>query len=207
MYALIENNEIKKIYNNPRALNINDTQYPSNIFSLWSASEKEAIGIYEVVFNNTNKKDEAYYINTNQSFAFADGVVTASFGTATAKLLEDRNEVDEDGEPLLDSDGDQVVTKGLKTQKKEIIKQQASGLLTPTDWYIIKAVDVESYSAPANIITYRANIRTASNDMETIIDNASDVDALATLYQYVNTGTEEIPVMERPLGEFPILEV
>ena len=203
MYALIENNEIKKIYNNPRALNINDTQYPSNIFSLWSASEKEAIGIYEVVFNNTNKKDEAYYINTNQSFAFADGVVTASFGSATAKLLEDRNEVDEDGEPLLDDNGDQVVTKGLKTQKKEIIKQQASGLLTPTDWYIIKAVDVESYSAPANIITYRANIRTASNDMETIIDNASDVDALATLYQYVNTGTEEEPVMERPLGEFP----
>ena len=203
MYALIENNEIKKIYNNPRALNINDTQYPSNIFSLWSASEKEAIGIYEVVFDNSNKKDESYYTNTNQSFAFADGVVTASFGTATGKLLEDRNEVDEDGEPLLDDNGDQVVTKGLKTQKKEIIKQQASGLLTPTDWYIIKAVDVESYSAPANIVTYRANIRTASNDMETIIDNASDVDALATLYQYVNTGTEEEPVMERPLGEFP----
>ena len=203
MYALIENNEIKKIYNNPRALNINDTQYPSNIFSLWSASEKEAIGIYEVVINNTNKKDEAYYINTNQSFAFADGVVTASFGTATGKLLEDRNEVDEAGEPLLDDNGDQVVTKGLKTKHKEIIKQQASGLLTPTDWYIIKAVDVESYSAPANIVTYRANIRTASNDMETIIDNASDVDALATLYQYVNTGTEEEPVMERPLGEFP----
>jgi len=89
MYALIENNEIKKIYNNPRALNINDTQYPSNIFSLWSASEKEAIGIYEVVFNYTNKKDEAYYINTNQSFAFADGVVTASFGTV--KNFKKRN--------------------------------------------------------------------------------------------------------------------
>ena len=204
MYALIENNEIKKIYNNPRALNINDTQYPSNIFSLWSASEKEAIGIYEVVHNNTNKKDEAYYINTNQSFAFADGVVTASFGSATGKLLEDRNEVDEDGEPLLDDNGDQVVTKGLKTQKKEIIKQQASGLLTPTDWYIIKAVDVESYSAPANIVTYRANIRTASNDMETIIDNASDVDALAALYEYTE---QEDGSRTRPLGEFPTLEV
>ena len=204
MYALIENNEIKKIYNNPRALNINDTQYPSNIFSLWSASEKEAIGIYEVVHNNTNKKDEAYYINTNQSFAFADGVVTASFGTATGKLLEDRNELDEDGEPLLDDNGDQVVTKGLKTQKKEIIKQQASGLLTPTDWYIIKAVDVESYSAPANIVTYRANIRTASNDMETIIDNASDVDALAALYEYTE---QEDGSRTRPLGEFPTLEV
>ena len=204
MYALIENNEIKKIYNNPRALNINDTQYPSNIFSLWSASEKEAIGIYEVVFDNSNKKDEAYYINTNQSFAFADGVVTASFGTATGKLLEDRNEVDEAGEPLLDDNGDQVVTKGLKTKHKEIIKQQASGLLTPTDWYIIKAVDVESYSAPANIVTYRANIRTASNDMETIIDNASDVDALATLYEYTK---QEDGSHTRPLGEFPILEV
>ena len=203
MFALVQDNTITKMISGNRGITLGDIQYPRSIFTLWSASEKEAKGIYEVVFDNTNKKDEAYYTNTNQSFAFADGVVTASFGSATGKLLEDRNEVDEDGEPLLDDNGDQVVTKGLKTQKKEIIKQQASGLLTPTDWYIIKAVDVESYSAPANIITYRANIRTASNDMETIIDNASDVDALATLYQYVNTGTEEEPVMERPLGEFP----
>ena len=204
MWALVTDNTITKIINNPKGLVIDNIRYSRNIFSFrWSNEEREAKGIYEVVFNNTNKKDEAYYNNTNQSFNFADGVVTASFGSATGKLLEDRNEVDEDGEPLLDDNGDQVVTKGLKTQKKEIIKQQASGLLTPTDWYIIKAVDVESYSAPANIITYRANIRTASNDMETIIDNASDVDALATLSQYGNTGTEEIPVMERPLGEFP----
>jgi len=204
MWALVEDNAITKIINNPKAMVIGDVRHSRNIFSFrWTNEEREAIGLYEIIFDNSNKQDEAYYTNTNQSFDFADGVVTASFGSATGKLLEDRNEVDEDGEPLLDDNGDQVVTKGLKTQKKEIIKNQASGLLTPTDWYIIKAVDVESYSAPANIITYRANIRTASNDMETIIDNASDVDALATLYQYVNTGTEEEPVMERPLGEFP----
>jgi len=204
MWALVEDNAITKIINNPKAMVIDDVRHSRNIFSFrWTNEEREAIGLYEIVFDNSNKRDEAYYNNTNQSFNFADEVATASFGSATGKLLEDRNEVDEDGEPLLDDNGDQVVTKGLKTQKKEIIKQQASGLLTPTDWYIIKAVDVESYSAPANIITYRANIRTASNDMETIIDNASDVDALATLYQYVNTGTEEEPVMERPLGEFP----
>jgi hypothetical protein len=203
MWGLVQDGSITKIINKPKGMVIGDTRHSRKIFSLWSNEEREAIGIYEIVFDNSNKQDEAYYINTNQSFNFADGVATASYGSPTAKLLEDRNEVDEDGEPLLDDNGDQVVTKGLKTQKKEIIKQQASGLLTPTDWYIIKAVDVESYSAPANIITYRANIRTASNDMETIIDNASDVDALATLYQYVNTGTEEEPVMERPLGEFP----
>ena len=203
MYALIENNEIKKIYNNPRALNINDTQYPSNIFSLWSASEKEAIGIYEVVFDNSNKKDEAYYINTNQSFAFAGGVATASFGTATAKLLEDRNEVDDAGEPLLDDKGNQVVTEGLKSQKKAVIKSQAAGELQNTDWYIVRKADAGT-AVPSAITTHRAAVRTKSGEMETAIDNASDVDALAALYEYTE---QEDGSHTRPLGEWPELGV
>ena len=208
MWALIEDSEIVKIINNPKGMVIGDTRHSRNIFSSrWTNEEREAIGLYEIVFDNSNKRDESYYINTNQSFDFADETVTASYGSATAKLLEDRNEVDEDGEPLLDDNGDQVVTKGLKSQKKDIIKQQASGLLTPTDWYVLKATDVESYSVPSAVTTFRSNVRTKSNTMETAIDNASDVDALATLYQYVNTGTEENPVMERPLGEFPTLEI
>ena len=207
MWGLVQDGSITKIINNPKGLVIGDTRHSRKIFYLWSEAERNAIGIYEVVFDNTNKKDKAYYTNTNQSFNFADGVVTASFGSATAKLLEDRNEVDEAGEPLLDNNGNQVVTKGLKTKHKRIRKQQASGLLTPTDWYVLKATDVESYSVPSAVTTFRADVRTKSNTMETAIDNASDVDALATLYEYVNTGTEEIPVMERPLGEWPELEV
>jgi hypothetical protein len=208
MWALVEDNAIVKIINNPKAMVIGDTRHSRNIFSFrWTNEEREAIGIYEIVIDNSNKRDEAYYNNTNQSFDFADGVATASYGSATAKLLEDRNEVDEAGEPLLDDKGNQVVTKGLKSQKKEIIKQQASGLLTPTDWYVIKATDVAEYSVPSAVSTFRANVRTKSNEMETAIDNAADVDALATLYEYVNTGTEENPVMERPLGEWPELEV
>ena len=208
MWALVEDNTITKIINNPKTMVIGDVRHSRNIFSFrWTNEEREAIGLYEIVFDNSNKRDEAYYINTNQSFNFADGVATASFGSATAKELDDIDEVDEAGEPLLDDNGDQVVTKGLKSQKKEIIKQQASGLLTPTDWYVLKATDVESYSVPSAVTTFRANVRTKSNTMETAIDNASDVDALATLYAYVNTGTEENPVYERPLGEFPRLEV
>ena len=208
MWALVEDNAIVKIINNPKAMVIGDTRHSRNIFSFrWTNEEREAIGIYEVVFDNSNKKDEAYYTNTNQSFDFADGQVTASYGSATPKLLEDRNEVDEAGEPLLDDNGDQIVTKGLKSQKKQIIKNQASGLLAPTDWYVIKATDVAEYSVPSAVTTFRADVRTKSNEMETAIDNASDVDALATLYEYVNTGTEENPVMERPLGEFPTLEI
>ena len=208
MWAIVTDNTITKIINNPKGMVIGDTRYSRNIFSFrWTNEEREAIGLYEVVFDNSNKKDEAYYTNTNQSFDFADGQVTASYGSATPKLLEDRNEVDEAGEPLLDDNGNQIVTKGLKSQKKDIIKQQASGLLTPTDWYVIKATDVESYSVPSAVSTFRTNVRTRSNEMETAIDNAADVDALAALYQYVNTGTEENPVMERPLGEFPTLEI
>ena len=208
MWALVEDNAIVKIINNPKSMVINDVRHSKNIFSFrWTNEEREAIGIYEIVFDSSNKRDESYYTNTNQSFNFADGQVTASYGTATPKLLEDRNEVDEAGEPLLDDKGDQIVTKGLKSQKKDIIKQQASGLLTPTDWYVIKATDVAEYSVPSAVSTFRADVRTKSNEMETAIDNASDVDALATLYEYVNTGTEANPVMERPLGEFPTLEI
>ena len=199
MFALVQDNTITKMISGNRGITLGDIQYPRSIFSLWSASEKEAIGIYEVVFNNTNKKDETYYTNTNQSFAFADGVVTASFGSATAKALADRNATDEDDVEL----DPVVVIEGLKTKHKRIIKQQASSLLTPTDWYVIKATDVESYSVPSAITTYRANVRTKSNDMEVLIDACSTVDELAALYQYVNTGTEEEPVIERPLGEFP----
>ena len=208
MWALVEDNAITKIINNPKGLVIGDTRYSRNIFSFrWTNEEREAIGIYEVITDSSNRKDENWYINTNESYTFADNQVTRSWGTATPKLLEDINETNEDGSPMLDADGNQVVTKGLKSQKKEAIKQDASSLLTPTDWYVLKATDVEDYSVPSAVSTFRANVRTRSNEMETAIDNASDVDALATLYAYVNTGTEENPVYERPLGEFPTLEI
>ena len=203
MFALVQDGSITKTLSGNRGITLGGIQYPRAIYTLWSAAEKEAIGIYEVVFDNTNKKDEAYYINTDQSFNFADGVVTASYGSATPKELADRNATDDEGAEL----DPVIVIEGLKTKHKRIIKQQASGLLTPTDWYVIKATDVESYSVPSAVTTFRANVRTKSNTMETAIDNAADVDALAALYEYVNTGTEENPVMERPLGEWPELEV
>ena len=202
MWALIEDSTITKIINNPKAMVIGDTRHSRKIFELWSKSELEAKGIYEVVFDNTNKKDEKYYNNTNQSFAFADGVVTASFGSATANALADTLFTAQNESDGLGTEGE-VAIKGLKSKHKEIIKQQASGLLTPTDWYVIKATEVESYSVPSAITTFRANVRTKSNDMEVLIDACSTVDELAALYEYVNTGTEENPVMERPLGEFP----
>jgi hypothetical protein len=97
MYAIVENNEITKLISYPKSIVIGDVRYPAKIFQVWSQSEKKAIGIYEVVYDNSNFKDEKWYINTNQSFAFADGTVTASYGTATPKAHADVDVIDEDG--------------------------------------------------------------------------------------------------------------
>ena len=205
MFALIENQQITKFYSGNKGVTLGDIQYPRSIFTLWSEAERNAIGIFEVTVDTTNKKDEEWYINTNISYGVESNKAVGSYGSATPKLLEDRNETNKDGSPMLDADGNQVVTKGLKSQKKDIIKQQAAGILQDTDWYITRKADAGT-AVPSAVTTHRAAVRTKSNEMETSIDNASDVDALATLYEYVNTGTEENPVMERPLGEFPRLD-
>ena len=202
MYAVVENNNITQFINYPKSIVIGEVRYPAKIFQVWSQSEKEAIGIYEVITDSTNYKDPAYYNNTNEQYNFANGQVTKSWGTATAKRLEDENAVDEDGNLVL-QDGFQVINYGLKTEKKKIVKQQASGLLAPTDWYITKATEVADYDVPANILSFRADVRTKSNEMETMINNCTTVDELKALYEYTNTGTEQNPVMTRPLPEFP----
>ena len=203
MYALVEDNNIKQIITYPKPLLIGDVRYPAKIFQLWSASELNNIGIYEVITDSSNFKDKEYYNNTDEKYNFADGQVTRSWGTATPRRLEDEDAVDEDGENVLDEEGNQVINYGLKTEKKRIVKQQASGLLAPTDWYVIKANEVTEYNVPENITTFRADVRAKSNEMETQIDACTNVDELKTLYEYVNTGTEEDPVIERPLAEFP----
>ena len=205
MWALVEDSTITKIINNPKAMVIGDTRHSRKIFSLWSVAEKEAIGLYEIVFDNTNKKDEAYYTNTNQSFAFAGGVVTASYGSATARPHADtlwtaQDEIDGKG-----TEGE-VAVEGLKTKLIRTVKQQAAGELQNTDWYITRKADAGT-AVPSAIATHRAAVRTKCAEMETAITNAADTPALETLYTYVNTGTKENPVMERPLGELPTLEV
>ena len=196
MYAIVEDNNITQYINFPKSVVIGDVRYPAKIFELWTIAEKEAIGIYEIIVDKTNYKDPAYYNNTDSSYSFADGQVTESWGTATAKELEDRNATDKDGvelDPI-------VVIDGLKTDKKRIIKQQASGLLEKTDWHNHKALDDETYTIPDNIKTYRANVRAKSNEMESQIDACTNVDELKALYEYTR---QEDGTQTRPLAEFP----
>ena len=200
MYAIVTDNEITKFINHPKSLVIGDVRYPAKIFQLWSTSELNAIGVYEVITDSSNFKNQEYYINTNEQYNFADNQVTRSWGTATPKRLEDENAVDENGDPVLDQDGVQLINYGLKTEKKRIVKDQASGLLAPTDWYIVKSTEVADYNVPDNILSFRADVRSKSNEMETQIDACTNVDELKALYEYTE---QEDGTQTRPLAEFP----
>ena len=192
MYALVESGTITKYFNHPKGFTLNDLQYPADIFMKWSVEEKTAIGIHEVVFDNSNKKDEQWYINTNQSFAFANGTVTASYGTATPKAHADVTET---------IDGVEYTTPGLKTNLIRTLKSQVAGILNDTDWYITRNTE-KSTAIPSAISTHRDAVRTKQASMETAIINASDTPALETLHTYTITDG----VQSRPLGELPVLE-
>ena len=201
MYALVEDNTITKTYNNPRGMTIGGVRYPQNIHGLWPEAELNAIGIYTVVYDDTNKKDGDWYINTDQTLTFAGGKVTATYGTATAKAIADTLWTEQDNtDGLIPEDksvGD-VATKGLKTVKKEIFDRQAAGLLAKYDWYVIRNNEAGT-SIPSAITDYRTAVRAKCNSMQAQVDGAANVDALAALFTYTTTDG----VTSRPLGEWP----
>ncbi len=210
MFALVESGSITKFFSGNKGITIGDLQYPKAIFTLWTKSEREAIGIYEIEMDNSKRKDEKWYINTNVTYAFGGGKVTGSYGDATAKKHADtkwtQKEID-DGDAPSGADTNTVKVEGLKTTLIKTIKNQAAGILADTDWYIVRKADAGT-AVPSSITTHRAAVRTKVAEMETKITNASDTPALETLYTYVNTADEGDPVvMERPLGELPRLEL
>jgi hypothetical protein len=198
MWARLESNTIVEILTRPKALNIGDVKYPRNIFSMWTDAELAVIGIVPVTIDNTNFKNQEYYINTNQSFAYdtETGVATASYGTATAKAIADTLYTAQDETDGLGTEGE-VKTRGLKYNHKEVINQGAAGRLQDTDWMVIRATEGGT-AVPSSITTKRAAVRTKANAMQAQIDGVANVDALAALYVY---NSETPPV--RPLGELP----
>ena len=206
MYALVEDGSITKLITYPKTMVIGDVRYPAKIFQLWSGSELNAIGIYEVVTNSTNFKDEKWYINTNESYAFADNQVTRSWGTATPKAHADSlwTQADsDDGDLPDDKEVGDVKVEGLKTVLIRTLKQQVAGELSNTDWYITRNAE-KTTAIPSNISTHRDAVRTKQAEMETAITNASNTPALETLYTYTEQDDGSIT---RPLGELPTLEI
>jgi len=198
MFALVESGSITKMLSGNQGIQIGDLKYPRSIYTLWTEAERNAISIYTIVYDYSNKKDERWYINTNQSFAFANNKVTATYGTATARAHADANDVDENGDEL----DPVVVIEGLKTQLIRDVKSQAAGELAKTDWYITRKSE-KNTAIPSAITTHRNLVRSRQAAMETSITNASDTPALETLYTYTK---DSDGVVSRPLPEIPTLD-
>ena len=198
MFALVKDGSIVKMLSGNQGVTIDDIQHPKAIFTLWTKDEREAIGVYEVEMNNSKKKDEKWYINTDVTYSFGSGKVTGSYGDATARKHADTLFTAQDESDGKGTEGD-VATEGLKTVLIRDVKKSAESELSKTDWYITRKTE-KNTAIPSSITTHRDAVRSKQAEMETAITNASDTPALETLY--TNT-TQEDGSTTRPLGELP----
>ena len=201
MFALVESGSITKMLNGRRGITIGDIQHPQQIFTLWTEAERNAIGIYTVEMDNSKKKDEKWYTNTNITYTFSGGKVTGSYGDATAKAHADVLFTQEDEDNGLGTKDD-IKVAGLKTILIRQVKAETAQELQKTDWYVVRKADTDE-AVPSSIATHRAAVRSKQAEQETAITNASDTPALETLYTYTK---QEDGSLTRPLGELPTLE-
>ena len=196
MFALVdkEDNSIVRMYKGNKGVLIGENQYPQQIFTLWSEAERNAIDIYTIEMDESKKKDDYWYQNTNVTYSFDGSKVTGSYGDATAKPHADILFTQED-EDNGRGTKDDVRTVGLKTVLIRQVKARAQNELSKTDWYIIRKADTDE-AVPSAVATHRAAVRSKQASMETAITNASDTPALETLYTRDEDG-------ERPVGDIP----
>ena len=204
MFAVVESGSITSMPKGNKGVKIGDYNYPPAAFTLWSEAERNAVGIYTVEIDNTNLKDNKWYINTNITYAFGSGKVTGTYGTATARAHADtkwtQEEID-DGNAPTGADTNTVKDEGLKTRLIRNIKESAENILNKTDWYVTRKTE-KATAIPSSITTHRDAVRTKQASMETAITNAADTPALETLYTYTK---QEDNSYTRPLGELPTL--
>jgi len=170
----------------------NGITHPKN-WHIWSAADKEAAGLVEII---PDSPPDSRLYNWSQN---ADGTISS-----TAKPLEDVNEVDENGDPLLDDDGVQVVTLGVKSALKAEVKAQQGSLLAQTDWAVVRKSE-KNTAIPNDISTWRDAIRTKATAMEEAIDGADDTAAVAALFVTYTTEDDGSTTKSGILYDWPEL--
>lgn len=160
----------------------NGVQHPKT-WMRWSDAEKTAAGL--VWEADPAPYDNRFWWDAN-----------------TPKNINDVNEVDSEGNPILDENGDQLVTLGLKSVWKAITKKIAGGLLAPTDWQVVKAQEVSDYTVPTDVTTYRAAVRTASNTIEASIDATNSHSAFLALHD-TPVDADGNPTGNAPINDWP----
>ena len=181
MWAYVKDNKIQEIIPIPKNIVIDDVKHPAKIFTNWSWSELNSIGIYTV--EPATEGDNRFEVTSSPTYTFnSSGNKVTTANTKTERPLADANAVDEDGNNITDADGNQVINYGLKTLAKQQAKQTAHNLIKRFGWLVQRVTMDSSATIPSAVTTYCAAIRTDCADICTAIDNASDMTAFKALY-------------------------
>jgi hypothetical protein len=184
MWALIKDNKIEQIYQRPKSLVLGEVRYPSNMFTKYTDAEKAAIGIYPIEDSGTKGDDRFEYTSqATYTWSASDKKVTTSY-TITEKSLVDVEIKDGDGNSILDEKGNKTYDYGLKTKAKNLAKQRANNYIKQFNWLVERSIYDSSKPIPDVVKTYVAAIKTDCTNIETAIDNASDMAAFKKLYEW-----------------------
>ena len=181
MWAYVTGNTIQEIIRFPKSMVINDVRHPRTIFTAWSWTELNNIGIYTV--EPGTKGDDRFEYTSQPTYAFdsSNKKVTTTY-TKTDKALADSNAVDEDGNPVLDDHDNQVVILGLKSIAKNKCKTQANDLIKRFNWLVERYIYDNSKTIPSAVSTYVTNVRNSCTTICNAIDNSADMAAFKALY-------------------------
>ena len=181
MWAYVKDNTIQEIIRFPKSMVINNVRHPRAIFTAWSWTDLNNIGIYTV--EPGTKGDDRFEITSQPTYAFdsANKKVTTTY-TKTDKALADSKAVDEDGNPVLDDHDNQVVILGLKSIAKNKCKTQANDLIKRFNWLVERYTYDNSKTIPSAVSTYVTNVRNSCTTICNAIDNSADMAAFKALY-------------------------
>tara|TARA_R100000773_G_scaffold1869_1_gene2552 strand:- start:5049 stop:5684 length:636 start_codon:yes stop_codon:yes gene_type:complete len=181
MWAYIKDNKIQEIIRFPKSMVIDNVRHPRAIFTAWSWTELNNIGIYTV--EPGTQGDDRFEYTSQPTYAFdsANKKVTTTY-TKTDKTLADSNAVDEDGDPVLDDHDNQVVNLGLKSIAKNRCKTQANNLIKRFNWLVERYTYDNSKTIPSAVSTYVTNVRNSCTTICNAIDNSADMAAFKALH-------------------------
>ena len=159
MWARIMGSQLVEIINTPKAMTINDIQYPVSIFTrAWTDMARKALGIVPYVYTGSSVENMFYTTSEASPSVEEDRVVVAK--TQSARDMA-----------------------SIKVVMKDHVSSVLSRYLTQTDWYHIRKIETDE-ALPANIAKWRSDLRAKAVALETAIDAATDVAGLEAMTVY-----------------------
>ena len=173
MWARIMGSQLVEIINMPKAMTINNIQYPKSIFTrAWTDEERKALGIVPYVYEGSGRENMFYTSSESSPAVQADKVVVTR--SQTARDIKD-----------------------IKDTMKKHVSSVLQSTLQQTDWIVIREQD-NGTAKPADLAKWRTDLRAKAAALETAIDAKSDVAGLEAMTVF----TKEMEAAGKKASEF-----